>query len=157
MVGSTLDQGTKDQGPVLRDGMRRGQHSLRRFAMAAIAAALVGCKSEPPLPAPDPQGKDLVGGAVVAATESSGGVRLYKIVKVDPVPDPGGDEYHMIAYDPKAQSFEDARALHREKKLKVALDHILVRKVLFLPRDHRVLAVEPVTDAERLPMLKSQR
>jgi hypothetical protein len=138
--------------------------SLRLLAWAAVAAfavplvsTLEGCKSEVSLPQPDPKGSDLVRGAIVAATEESGGVRLYKILQVDTIPDPAGDEFHMIAYDPKASTFQEAAQLHRDKKLKVALNHILVRKVLFMPRDHRVVATEPVTDAERLPILKSQR
>jgi hypothetical protein len=105
----------------------------------------------------DPQGKDLVEGAVVAATESSGGMRLYKILHVDELPEPFGRQLHMIAYDPKAKTFEEAAAIRRKGDMTVALDHIVVAVINFLPRDHRVIAVEPITDAENEPYLKAVR
>ena len=50
---------------------------MRPFVALAIAALAAACEATPPVPAAsDPDGKDLVEGAVVAATESSGGVRL---------------------------------------------------------------------------------
>jgi hypothetical protein len=132
--------------------------TLRSPIWLALAVALVAaCNRSRPIPAPDPDGKDLVRGAIVAATEASGGVRLYKITQVDSIPDPAGDEYHMVVFDPKANTFEDSAALYRDKKLTVVLPHILVRKVLFMTRDHRVVGVETVTDAEKLSIVKSQR
>jgi hypothetical protein len=107
----------------------------------------------PPVPASsDPEGKDFVKGAVVAAAESSGGIRLYKVVHVDDYPKPLGWELHMIAYDPKASTFQDAAILWQKKTgLTVALDYVNVRLVDFLPRDHRILKVEPVSDEEMKP------
>jgi hypothetical protein len=130
-----------------------------------LITALPGCGksdpgasvSAPPVPASsDPEGKDLVEGAVVAAEEQVGGMRLYKLVHIDDYPDPIGWEYHFIAYDPKAPTFEEAAKLWAEKKTKVANPHIEVRQVFFLPRRHRVLAVEPVTEAERSAYLKAR-
>jgi hypothetical protein len=135
---------------------------LAALASAALAAcfalATPACKSdEIPIPAAsDPEGKDLVEGAVVAAVEKVGGVRLYKITHVDDYPDPIGYEYHMIAYDPKGATYEEAAHIWKAGKTKIALDHILVRQVNFLPRDHRVLRVEPLTDAERATYNKSR-
>jgi hypothetical protein len=65
----------------------------------------------------------------------------------------------MIAYDPKVVTFQDAANLwsFRRKETKVVLDHILVRMVNFIKRDHRVLTVEPVTDEEKAPYLKARR
>jgi hypothetical protein len=129
--------------------------------LALVAALLLGglsllpaCDEPiPPVPASsDPEGKDIVKGAVVAAAESSGGIRLYKIVHVDDYPKPIGWELHMIAYDPKVSSFQDSAILWQKKTgLKVAMDYINVRLVDFLPRDHRVIKVEPVTDEELKP------
>jgi hypothetical protein len=137
---------------------------MRLLALLALCVGLsattVGCHRDAPVPSSsDPTGKDLVEGAVVAAVESSGGVRLYKIVHADDYPDPAGPEYHMIAYDPKVVTFQDAANLWKFKRgdVKVALDHILVRMVNFIKRDHRVLTVEPVTDEEKAPYLKSLR
>lgn len=136
---------------------------MRCFALMALcvglSAAAVGCHRDAPVPSSsDPTGKDLVEGAVVAAMESGGGVRLYKIVHADDYPDPAGPEYHMIAYDPKVVTFQDAANLwkFRRKDTKVALDHMLVRMVNFIKRDHRVLVVEPVSDAEKAPYLKTR-
>jgi hypothetical protein len=123
-------------------------------AVLAATLAFVGCKSAPTVPASsDPDGKDLVEGAVVAATEANGGVRLYKIVHVDDYPEPIGYEYHMIAYDPKAASYEEAAKLWTSPEKQIALAHIEVRKIHFMPRDHRVLKVEPVSQAELQPYL----
>jgi hypothetical protein len=116
---------------------------------------LMSC-SEKPLPAPDPTGKDLVAGAVIAAEEKNGGYRLYKMQHVDDYPEPIGWEYNMIAYEPKGTSFEDARRLWKDKKVTIALDHIQVRASNFLTRDHRVIVVEPLTPEELAPWKKSQ-
>jgi hypothetical protein len=132
-----------------------------------LAAALILCGLSiapacndgfPPIPASsDPEGKDLVTGAVVAAAESRGGIRLYKIVHVDDYPPPLGWQLYMVAYDPKAQTFQEAAALWKKKEgVKVALDYVEVQLALFLPRDHRVIAVEPVTDEEKAPYLRAR-
>ncbi len=106
----------------------------------------------------DPQGKDLVKGAIVAAAESSGGIRLYKIIHVDDYPPPIGTELHMIAYDPKVDSFQDAAIVWKRKQgVKVILDHVHVQLQPFLSRDHRVLLVEPVIDEELVAYKKSKR
>jgi hypothetical protein len=123
-------------------------------------ASATGCHRDAPVPESfDPQGKDLVQGAVVAAVEASGGVRLYKIIHVDDYPLPAGPEYHMIAYDPKVATFQDAANLWKFKRgdVKIALDHIFVRLVNFEKRDRRVLVVEPVTDDEKKPYQNSKR
>ncbi len=92
------------------------------------------------------------------SAESSGGIRRYKIVHVDDYPPPIGYELHMIAYDPKAPTFEEAAKLWKKKDgLKVALDHVHVQLTPFLQRDRRVLLVEPVTDEEMKPYLRSKR
>lgn len=138
---------------------------MRSIALAAalIAGGLLlgpACE-EPPPPVPassDPEGKDLVKGAVVAAAESSGGIRLYKIVHVDDFPPPIGTELHMIAYDPKVSSFQDAALLWKRKQgIQVALEHVHVQLQPFLQRDHRALFVEPVTEEELAPYKKSKR
>jgi hypothetical protein len=121
---------------------------------ALLAPPLLGCNRIPT--SSDPQGKDLVEGAVVTAQESIGGYRLYKILHVDDLPEPFGTEYHFIAYDPKADTLEESVQIWRQGRAKVALDHFEVRKVHFMPRDHRVIAVEPVTDDERKPYLKAR-
>jgi hypothetical protein len=128
--------------------------------LLATAAVLPACSRDAPVPSAfDPQGKDLVKGAVVAAAESNGGIRLYKIVHVDDYPEPAGTEFHMIAYDPKTQTFQEAANLwkHRRGDVKVALDHLFVRLVNFSKRDRRVLVVESVSDEEMQPYLKSLR
>ncbi|TKD12329.1 hypothetical protein [Polyangium fumosum] len=135
---------------------------LRRALLVLCMAlgSVAACNRDVPVPAAsDPDGKDLVQGAVVAATESSGGIRLYKIIHVDDYPEPAGPEYHMIAYNPKVPTFQDAANLwkHKRSEVTVAIDHIFVRLVSFGKRDHRVLFVEPVTDEERAPYLKAKR
>jgi len=135
---------------------------MLRATLIALCLALAGapaCHRDAPVPAAsDPDGKDLVKGAVVAAAESSGGIRLYKIVHVDDYPEPAGPEYHMIAYDPKVVTFQDAANLWKYKRgdVKVAMDHIFVRLVHFGKRDHRVLIVEDVSDEEAKPYLKTR-
>jgi hypothetical protein len=134
----------------------------RLLLVAALAASLAGaasCESQAPVPeSSDPQGKDLVKGAVVAAVEASGGVRLYKIIHVDDYPDPIGFHLHMIAYDPKPASFQEAANVWKYKRssLTVALDWMNVAQAAFIKRDHRVLSVEPVTDAELAPYIKAR-
>jgi hypothetical protein len=134
----------------------------RLLLLAALAAPVAGaasCESNAPVPASsDPQGKDLVKGAVVAAVESSGGVRLYKIIHVDDYPDPIGYHLHMIAYDPKPATFQEAANVWKYKRgtLNVALDWMNVAQAAFIKRDHRVLVVEPVTDAELAPYIRAR-
>ncbi|KYF90686.1 hypothetical protein [Sorangium sp. So ce394] len=134
---------------------------MRSIALAAAVCAGIltlapACDRAPPVPeTSDPTGKDLVVGAVVAATEKSGGIRIYKIVEVEDLPEPFGRDLHMIAYDPKVQTFQEAAELRRKGKLTVVKDHMMVRLVHFMPRDHRVISNEPVTDEERAPYLRS--
>ncbi len=134
---------------------------MRSIALAAAVCAgtltlAPACNRAPPVPeTSDPTGKDLVVGAVVAATEKSGGIRIYKIVEVEDLPPPFGRDLHMIAYDPKVQTFQEAAELRRKGELTVAMDHMMVRLVHFMPRDHRVISNEPVSDDERAPYLRS--
>ncbi len=130
------------------------------FVLCIALGSVAGCNRDVAVPASsDPAGKDLVEGAVVAAAESAGGIRLYKIVHVDDYPEPAGPEYHMIAYDPKVPTFQDAANLwkHKRGEMTVALDHVFVRLVNFGKRDHRVLFVEKVTEEEKGPYLKARR
>ena len=132
-----------------------------------VAAALIvsslsfvpGCgKGGPPIPATKPDEKELVKGTVVAATEASGGVRLYKVVEVEDFPPPLTRELHMVAYEPKASTFEDAARMWEHKEsLKVAVDHVFVQINQFMTRDSRIIRNEPVTDAERAGYLKGKR
>src|SRR5262245_17937441 len=104
----------------------------------------------PPVPASHhPKGEDLVQGAVVAATETNGGIRLNKIVYVDDFPPPLDYEFHMIAYDPKGKTWEETSHMWKEKKVNVIIPHFVVRRTDFLVRDYRVLYVEKVTPEER--------
>ncbi|WP_437579146.1 hypothetical protein [Sorangium sp. So ce887] len=134
---------------------------MRSIALAAAVCAgtltlAPACNRAPPVPeTSDPTGKDLVVGAVVAATEKVGGIRIYKIVEVEDLPPPFGRDLHMIAYDPKVQTFQEAAELRRKGELTVAMDHLMVRLVNFMPRDHRVISNEPVSDDERAPYLRS--
>lgn len=88
-----------------------------------------------------------------------GSTRLLKIVHVDDFPLPLDYEFHMIAYEPKGNSWEECARLwqDKDKKLKVIQDHFIVRKVDFMTRDYRVLKVEPVTPDERAPYEKSRQ
>ncbi len=141
-------------------------HRLAALALAVLAStAITACgkgsgpaeEAAPHVPASsDPAGKDIVEGAVIAAQESVGGVRLYKVTHVDDYPDPIGYEYHMIAYDPKCDSFEMAAKTWKNHGATPMFDHLVVREVSFLPRDHRVLFVEPLTPAELLTYTKSR-
>ncbi len=135
--------------------------ALAVFAAAATPACSQGCsnaeEAAPHIPASsDPAGKDLVEGAIVAAREGTGGIRLYKITHVDEMPEPLGHEYHMIAYDPKSDSFEQAAKTWQKHETKVIFEHFVVRDVHFLPREHRVVFVEPLTDAERATYTRSR-
>ncbi|WP_438027989.1 hypothetical protein [Sorangium sp. So ce233] len=129
------------------------------LAVAVCAGTLTlapACDRAPPVPeTSDPTGKDLVVGAVVAAAEKTGGIRLYKIVEVEDLPPPFGRDLHMIAYDPKVQTFQEAAELRRKGEMTVAKDHMTVRLVNFMPRDHRVISNEPVSDEERAPYIRS--
>lgn len=120
------------------------------FVALTLTGTVAGCQeAPPPVPASsDPQGKDLVEGAVVAAVETDGQFRLYKILHVDDYPDPIGYQLHMIAYEEKAPSYGEAALLWKRGQKKVALDWMVVAMNMFLQRDHRVLKVEPVTDDE---------
>lgn len=129
---------------------------------ALLTSPLLGCSRSstsdaPAIPASsDPQGKDLVEGAVVTAQEKVGGYRLYKILHVEDMPEPFGTEYHMIAYDPKGDTLEESARIWKQGKARVVVEHFEVRHVHFIQRDHRVIAVEPVTDAEKAPYLKAR-
>jgi hypothetical protein len=132
----------------------------RRAAVASLLTLLfVAACDHPAIPPPDPDGKDIVEGAIVAAVESTsgGGIRLYKVQHVEDLPLPAGYEFHMIAYDPKVKSFEDASRIWQQKGTKVALNHLLVRWVSFRERDHRIVGHEPVTDEEMSWYKKSLR
>jgi hypothetical protein len=135
---------------------------LRAASCALLASALAlmaaGCDRDgatdaaPAVPASsDPKGMDIVEGAILVAEEAGGGYRVLKMVHIDDYPEPIGYELHFIAFDPKVDSFEaGAKLWARDKgKLKVALDHVYVRKVNFMRRAYRVAAVEPVTKEER--------
>ncbi len=131
------------------------------IALCALGFASIGCgksQEEIPIPAPDPKGKDIVAGAIVAAAEKSGGIRLYKVVHVDDYPEPMGFEYHLIAYDPKVNTFQEAALMRRDHRdqMKVALPHLVAEEIPFLRREHRVLAVEPLTDDEKQAYIRSR-
>lgn len=133
--------------------------ALSMMLAASLLAAGCGKGEDPAVHVPatsDPAGKDLVAGAVVAAVESTGGVRLLKIIHVDDYPEPIGYELHFIGYDPKGKTFEEAAKIWQRRNLSVVNNHFEVRLFEFMKRDHRVIAVEPVTDAEREPYLKAK-
>lgn len=138
---------------------------LAVLALAVLgASALPACsksstteEAAPHIPASsDPAGKDIVEGAVIAAQEKAGGIRLYKVTHVDDYPDPIGHEYHMIAYDPKCDTYERCAVSWKKHEAKVNYEHLVVRAVNFLPRDHRVLFIETLTEAERATYNKSR-
>jgi hypothetical protein len=141
------------------------RQSLPRIPLLSLALLACACgKGEgsasdiPPIPAShDPKGLDLVQGAVIAATETSGGIRLNKIVYVDDFPLPLDYEFHMIAYDPKAQTWEEAARMWKNKEVKVIIPHFSVRRTDFLVRDYRVLYNEKVTPEEKAPYEASKR
>jgi hypothetical protein len=136
------------------------------FVLGLALASSTGCQREelsgPPVPASsDPQGNDLVAGAVVVADEYGGGYRLLKIVHLDDYPLPLGHELHFIAYDPVVKTFEEGAKVWNEAKTKgplaIAKDHVFARKIDFLKRAYRVIGQEPVTPEERKPYLESVR
>ena len=129
--------------------------------MVATLLATTGCKTKkedtgPPVPASsDPQGNDLVEGAVVIATEKGGGVRIYKIREIKWFPNPMGEYLVMMAFDPKAEDFNGASKAWSRGGLTVALATMEVAKHNFVKnRDYRVIATEKFTDAEK--KLKNQ-
>jgi hypothetical protein len=127
---------------------------FRIAALIALCAALLACKTDAnktlPVPASsDPDGKDLVAGAIVAAFEKNAGVRLYKVIAVQYFPPPMTDELVMIAYNEKGNDFQEAAALWHKGRLTVALPEVRVYRHMFRTRDYRVLTSEPVTDADR--------
>jgi hypothetical protein len=129
-------------------------HRPTRLVLALAAATALGaCRGEP-LPAPDPRGKDLVEGAVVAAVttgEKTAGVRTYKVLHVDDYPEPIGYNLHLVAYDPKAPTFDEAAAQRKRGGMTVVMKHFEVRLIDFIGRDHRVIARELLTDEELKP------
>ncbi len=135
--------------------MRSFQLGRRIVVAVALCGAFVaGCKSDPKkslsVPASsDPEGKDLDKGAIVAAFEKGGGVRIYKIVDIAFFPPPMSDELVMIAYNEKRNDFTEAAGLGQRGKLTVALSQVRVQRHLFRTRDYRIITVEPVTDADR--------
>lgn len=128
-----------------------------RTAATLVFVALLGAtacdanKSDgPAVPASsDPEGKDLVVGAIVAAFEKDGGVRLYKVKQVDYFPPPLSEELVMIAFTEKGRDFKHAAQLYEQRDLTVIHPTVRVYRHLFIERDYRVLAVEPVSEAER--------
>jgi hypothetical protein len=130
--------------------------SIRWSAALFVAlACLPACRSDgsgtgPPVPASsDPEGKDLVEGAIVAAFEKDGGVRLYKVKKVNFFPPPMTDELVMVAFNEKANDFQHASDLWRRRKFTVAVADVRVQRHMFRTRDYRVLANEPVTASDQ--------
>jgi hypothetical protein len=138
--------------------MRRFRTPAALLALA-LATACIGCNSEakdgPPIPASsDPAGKDLLPGAIVAAEEKGAavkqeGIRLYKVIDTVFFPPPMSDELVMIAYKETSPDFRSASALWAHGKLTVGLPQVRVQRHLFRVRDYRVLANEPVTEADK--------
>jgi len=123
------------------------------LGLLIIVLSLLGCRTEaqkgPPVPAShDPEGKDLVEGAIVAAYEKAGGVRLYKIKLVRWFPPPMSEELEMLAYKEKGNDFKHAAALWQKGGLTLVLSNVRVPRHAFMQRDYRVIANEPVTPAE---------
>jgi hypothetical protein len=117
--------------------------------------ALAGCRSDgkdagPPIPASsDPEGKDIAVGSIIVGTEPSGGIRIYKVKEVKYFPPPMGDELVMIAFNEKGNDFKHAADLWRQRNLTVAVANVRVQRQMFIKdRDYRVIAQEPVTDAD---------
>ena len=129
----------------------------RTLSALAIGTLLVtaGCRTDgegtgPPVPASsDPEGKDIVVGAIVAAHEKSGGIRLYKVKEVKYFPPPMSDELVMVAFNEKANDFKHASDLWRRRKFTVAVANARVQRHMFIKRDYRVLAQEPVTEVDK--------
>lgn len=125
-----------------------------RALFLVLSALALGCSDGrsdlPPIPASHhPEGEDIVVGAVLAATETSGGVRLLKVVFVDDYPKPLDYEFHMVAFDPKANTWEEAARMWKDRQVNVIIPHFTVRRIDFLVRDYRVLFKEPVTPEEQ--------
>ena len=127
------------------------------FIASAAAVALLcsacrtdGAGSGPPVPASsDPEGKDLVEGAIVIAYEEpSQSYRLYKIKKINFFPPPMGDELVMIAFQETGNDFQHASDLWRRGELSVAVPNARVQRVMFNKRDYRVIDVQPVTEID---------
>lgn len=98
----------------------------------------------------DPEGNDLVVGAIVIATENTGGVRIYKLKETKYFPPPMGDEIVLLAFNEKGNDFAHAAALWHQRNLTVALENVRVPRSAFRKnRDYRVIATEPVTEAEK--------
>ncbi|MBW2454292.1 MAG: hypothetical protein JRI68_07270 [Deltaproteobacteria bacterium] len=133
--------------------------SLARVLWVGVVLSLVAlpacqCSDRtagPPIPASsDPEGRDLVEGAIVLATAKQGGVRIYKIKGVNYFPPPMGDELVMIAFTELGNDFEHAAKLWRQRKLTVVLPNVRVQQHMFnRNRDYRIIGTEPVTDQEK--------
>jgi hypothetical protein len=123
--------------------------------LGTLASGCGGCRTDgkgtgPPVPASsDPEGKDLVEGAIVAAEEKTGGVRLYKIKEVKYFPPPMSDELVMLAFNEKANDFKHAADLWRRRKFTIAVANARVQRHMFITRDYRVIDREPVTELDR--------
>lgn len=127
--------------------------------VAACVAGSAGCKGDapqgPPVPASsDPDGRDLVPGAIVAAFEKGAAVkreavRLYKVVDSIYFPPPMSDELVLIAYEETSPDFQTAAARFASGKLTIAAPQVRVQRHMFRMRDYRVLTNLPVTDADR--------
>jgi hypothetical protein len=96
-----------------------------------------------------PEGKDIVEGAIVAAYEKNGGVRLYKVKEVRYFPPPMSDELVMLAFNETANDFKHASALWRRRKFTIAVANARVQRHMFITREYRVLTTEPVSDLDK--------
>ena len=127
---------------------------LPTLLTALLMLSLGACKKGdspkgPPLPASsDPTGKDLKAGAVVIAPEKGGGVRIYKITKVNFFPPPMNDELVMTAYNEKGRDLQHAAALWRQGGLTIALVKGRVYRNAFRSRDYRIIDRVAITDAD---------
>jgi hypothetical protein len=135
--------------------MRPSTSALLLGLSLLASSLLAGCRTDgkgtgPPVPASsDPEGKDIVEGAIVAAHEKSGGVRLYKVKEVKYFPPPMSDELVMVAFNEKANDFKHASDLWRRRKFTVAVANARVQRHMFIQRDYRVLTKEPVTEIDK--------
>jgi hypothetical protein len=122
--------------------------------LVTLTLGAVACKSDtgPPVPASShPEGADLVVGAVVLADDThAGGVRIYKVKEVQWFPPPMTEELVMLVFKEKATDYVGAAKLWKKRDLTVEIAEVRIQRHMFRRgRDYRVLAVEPVTDAER--------
>ena len=124
------------------------------MAMTAIFAG--GCRTEgqgsgPPIPASsEPEGKDLIPGAIVLALdEKRKAVRIYKVVSFQYFPPPVGDELVMIAFNEMGNDFRHASDLWQQRKLTVAMPRVKVQRQMFAGRKYRVIHHEPVSEADK--------